>query len=162
MIRLYWIPLPCSINRAYANAKTSGIITNSRRFKSKEYQEFEQAFNDWALVFQQEIRNARNILKNNTTKLKLEITCYMPYEKLFTKEGKFKKWDASNRIKALEDLLSKLLHIDDCSFFKVSSEKDFLPDIKRGFCDVVISVHQRTARNYASKAVASFPSCNGS
>jgi hypothetical protein len=54
----------------------------------------------------------------------IQVYLYMHIEKskLFTKNGKLKKIDASNRIKATHDMLSEIIRIDDKHFSVGKSE----------------------------------------
>lgn len=54
---------------------------------------------------------------------------------IYTKAGKLRKWDASNRVKALEDVLAERLGIDDRQFMRVVVEKRHGED----GCKVVIT-----------------------
>lgn len=72
------------------------------------------------------IPNYRKLIKNWVDlKYKLQIHCgfYFRRDRLYTKEGKFKKLDVSNRLKAAHDGVAKMLGIDDSAFFRISAEK---------------------------------------
>ena len=55
--------------------------------------------------------------------LKVDFFFVFKRERLWTKDNRPKKLDASNRIKAASDQLAKFFGIDDKVFFSVSSEK---------------------------------------
>lgn len=99
--------LPISINKAYAtNFKTR------RRFKTKEYAEFEKKIKhaDYFELFE------------ITPKTKLEVNIYL-IANWFTKSGKIRVIDAANYEKTLIDCISKHLGFDDSQIFKLSIHK---------------------------------------
>lgn len=70
----------------------------------------------------------------------LEVCTFavFPSGLIWTQDGRPRKMDVSNRMKALEDEVAKMLLIDDCYFFKVSAEKVERMRINTPFCAVLI------------------------
>lgn len=48
---------------------------------------------------------------------------YFPYSRIFTKDHRVKKFDVTNRTKALDDCISTIIGIDDRYIFESYSEK---------------------------------------
>jgi len=61
--------------------------------------------------------------KDKKLLLKCHSAFYFDHKRIFTKEGRAKKIDVSNHIKALHDCICKMLGIDDSLFFQVSMVK---------------------------------------
>lgn len=97
------IPFPPSVNQLY-----SGKL---RRFKSKIYKQFDKDVKAWAAP--QKIKPIKE------QKLSLYGYFYAPKELWFTKDGRARSIDLSNRIKALEDSLFEYLGIDDKWIFEL-------------------------------------------
>jgi hypothetical protein len=73
----------------------------------------------------------------------VQTTFYFPESKILTKKGNLKKLDASNRIKATHDALSKLICIDDQYFIGGSFDKQInktSPDGKSEYSNVKITL----------------------
>jgi Holliday junction resolvase RusA-like endonuclease len=67
--------------------------------------------------------------------LEIRAIFFFKREKIFTKAGKAKKLDVSNRIKALHDCLCELLEMDDSMFFRVYVEKaECHPNLEEMVC----------------------------
>lgn len=95
--------LPPSTNNLFVT------IPNGKRVRHKAYVRF--------------IRNCEKIIHgalDPDVQYQLTIMIEAP---LFTKAGKLRKFDASNRIKAVEDVLAKRLGIDDRQFMSVLVQK---------------------------------------
>lgn len=72
-----------------------------------------------------ELQELLNKLLEEDSNLKLSIEIYLNVhnETLYSKKKTLKKWDASNRIKALLDGFAKITNLDDKHYFKVQIEK---------------------------------------
>jgi Holliday junction resolvase RusA-like endonuclease len=112
------LPLSLSVNEAYCNNFRSG----KGRFKSPQYKVYENAMRVWCLKNHQVIKQAKDYLKGQDF-LSVKAIFYFPYERVLTKQHKPKRQDVTNRVKTLEDVLCKILEIDDCQFWKWSLEK---------------------------------------
>lgn len=117
------MPLSPSINEAYANNFRSG----RGRFKTKEYKSYESAMKLWSLKNHQVIKQAKAFLADKAF-LSVSAIFYFPYERVLTKKNLSKRQDVTNRVKTLEDVLCKILEIDDCLFWKWSLEKRVGPE----------------------------------
>lgn len=106
-------PMPPSANALYANGKYGG------RFKSIKYREYEETVRLWCRDYQHILRTARNLINNlsHGEVLHVERSFYHQKGKIITKDGKPRKNDTSNRIKALDDVLSEILGTDDSLFW---------------------------------------------
>lgn len=106
--------MPPSVNKAY-------IQVGIRRVKSPCLVAFNLQMDAWAI-------NSHRIINIATSKLRgcnldLKLIFYFPTEKLFTKAGKPRKLDVSNRIKAIEDAFCRHLDIDDSYIFNIEASK---------------------------------------
>lgn len=73
----------------------------------------------------------------------VQTTFYFPESKILTKKGNLKKIDASNRIKATHDALSKMIGVDDQYFIGGSFDKQInkvSPETKPEFSNIKISL----------------------
>lgn len=111
-------PLPPSENQLYRNVPRVG------RVSTQEHKNYKRECESWALAnkryreaFQQIYSEYQNYV------VKVDSYFVMKHERLWTKDGRAKKIDASNRIKASNDELAKFLGVDDRAFFSVSGEK---------------------------------------
>lgn len=62
--------------------------------------------------------------KDGYTRFQLNATFYFEESRILCKDGSPKRLDLSNRIKSLEDVLFKLLNLDDKHIFKLFLEKE--------------------------------------
>jgi Holliday junction resolvase RusA-like endonuclease len=123
MITLNGLPMPPSINAAYAN-------TPKGRIKTKAYRDFEKAMEEYRLKNLKAVNEAKWDIHRQTLLGKvLHVDCefMFPVGKIICQgpkiQGKPKRLDASNRIKCLEDALSKMLLVDDSYFWSGSFSK---------------------------------------
>jgi Holliday junction resolvase RusA-like endonuclease len=112
------IPIPPSSNHQYVSFVRHGRVIH---VKSPELVKWRKEFDAWVILNINGVRAARSFV--NGKLLNVHVDIYWPYEKLFTKQGKPKKLDVSNRLKALHDALADALEIDDCVFWGVSVSK---------------------------------------
>jgi len=112
-------PLPPSENALFAtNFKTK------RRFPTKDYGLYKEGCRQWGIVNSKYSALFRKMQKENPGKMvKVDVYYVLKYERIFTKDGRPKRLDASNRNKAFQDELSKFLNIDDCTIFNLACEK---------------------------------------
>lgn len=117
------LPMPPSSNHMYK------LFRRGRKtfhVPSKELKTFQNEMILYPRVHKLEFLSAKHtVLAWINAGQGLEISCqfFFHYSRLFTKDGRVKKLDVSNRIKALHDCLCRLLGIDDSVFFRVSAEK---------------------------------------
>ena len=116
--------LPPSVNKAYTTVKIKAKYgrTICKRSLSKEALKFKREAKIYLLsALKDDFDSLQDIGVNKP--YRLEITLYI--NRLFNKTGKskFKKIDASNYIKIVEDMLVDALRIDDSQFFEVRAKK---------------------------------------
>lgn len=123
-------PFPPSDNRKFL----------SRSFiKSKEWRDFELDVSGYAIRTHRTIAEAQDILKEHPHKpLRIDITLWMPHERLYTKKNSIKRIDAANFLKSLLDQIAKMLDIDDSLFFDVRAQKQVNPSEDLNFVDFCI------------------------
>lgn len=124
MITLHSFPMPPSSNHVYATIQRDA---KSWRTKSAELREFERDALNWALAGGPGLHRARDLAKQarNGKNLVLDVHAkfYFKRERILCKNGKPKRLDTSNRIKALHDALATILEVDDCFFWSLSADK---------------------------------------
>lgn len=100
---------------------------NGRRIKSKALLQFQRDIHYWRMLNKTTALQARETCQFWIQKgyfLKVSALVFFKKEKIFTKDGRVKQLDASNRMKALHDAISdQILSIDDRYFWSVSIEK---------------------------------------
>lgn len=125
------MPVPPSANQLYAFAKTY-----NRMVKTKVYREYEREVLRWRQLNELQIKDCRDFFRDlGNQVINVDATFYMPKTEIICKSGKPKRNDTSNRLKALHDVLSELIGIDDCyfwsgSFQKLSTDSEPYVDIK--------------------------------
>ncbi len=108
------LPMPPSVNKAY-------VSVGHRRVKSAQLVTFNRQMDLWGLSHVKELRAVNEALK--LAKIDLHLIFYFPVQKIYTKAGKAKQLDVSNRIKGIEDAFCRLIEIDDCNIFMVRATK---------------------------------------
>jgi Holliday junction resolvase RusA-like endonuclease len=107
------IPFPPSVNAAYAYSRYK-----DRLVRSKSHCSYEREFQVWRANHRQLLRDAGNALRGHRLRLDLAFYCATD-----TKSGDVRKLDVSNRIKLVEDQLSRALGIDDSYIFVITAVK---------------------------------------
>lgn len=123
MIAWLDFPYPPTTNKLYASIYRGGKML---RVPTSELRAFKEEANRWAVLHSVTVvRTKKEIQKwyEKNYAIQLEIFLSLPYSKLFNKDGVAKSYDASNRIKALEDCIATILEVDDRNFWRVSIEK---------------------------------------
>jgi Holliday junction resolvase RusA-like endonuclease len=111
-------PMPPTANGLYA--------WNGRRMvKTKAYTDYDKAVMHWLVMNQDCVRLVRDYVKEIEKQvLHIETTFHMSKSSILCKDGRPKKNDTSNRIKALHDVLaSVILGIDDSYFWSGTFSK---------------------------------------
>lgn len=128
-------PLPPSVNALYSSIGHSG-----RRVKSKAYLNYQRSVYNWLGSNLEQVKVGRSICsKVNGTKAVLEVnaTFYMEHRSIRCKDGRPKRNDTSNRLKALHDALSDIvLGIDDSYFWNGTFKKVSVDDPKLEGVDI--------------------------
>lgn len=104
--------MPPSVNNAYVN-------TESGRTKAQCYRTYEDTVLWWSVQNSHELNRLRDwiitIPPQHAIRLD-KIYHFLPH-KILTKALEPRRNDTSNRVKILEDVIAKLLGIDDCYFW---------------------------------------------
>lgn len=111
-------PLPPSENQIYRNVPRVG------RVATQELKDYKRSCAFWGMAnkqYKQIFWELAQEYPNHV--LKVDAYIVLKHERIWTKDGRPKKLDASNRLKALHDQLAEYLGIDDKAFFNVSAEK---------------------------------------
>lgn len=105
-------PVPPSVNALYR-------FGHGKVHKSKSYKEYERSVYAWINANQAQVKGVREFLKDiSPYVLDVSAMFYMPRTEIVCLDGRPKRNDTSNRLKALHDALSAaILGIDDCYFW---------------------------------------------
>jgi ADP-dependent phosphofructokinase/glucokinase len=117
------VPMPPSVNQAYVNAGKKRVASSQLRLFKKECML-------WACKNRDEITTAKKKISqfiDRGYEISLSFRFFFPEEKLFTKKGKAKKIDTSNRIKSAEDAICRILDFDDKYVFELKAVKELGP-----------------------------------
>ncbi len=111
-------PVPPSVNQLHR-------FVNGRVIKSKAYNDYERAVFKWITTNQEQVKSVRDFLKDlGEYVLDVSAVFHMEKKSIVCLNGKPKRNDTSNRLKALHDALSTaILGIDDCYFWSCSADK---------------------------------------
>jgi len=109
-------PLPPSDNRLYRNVMGIG------RVKTKEYKAYAKAVEEWAYFNARSLSPIRR-LAADAKLVYLEVLFLIHHPRLFTQALRPKRLDTTNRLKALCDMLAKILEVDDSKFWTVWCSK---------------------------------------
>lgn len=115
-------PMPISENEMYATV-------GRRRIKSAALRQYHQQCNIWVMKYQPIFKELRRIGQSKQV-LRMNIDFYFLKNRIFCKDGRPKKLDASNRLKPIHDVISELMGLDDCylwcgSFNKLVGSENF-------------------------------------
>ncbi len=127
-------PCPPSVNRLY-------IYGNRRVQKSNEYRNYETEVAFWRSANPDQVKKAAEFAKHlGDQVIHVDATFHMLRKNVLCKNGKPKKNDTSNRIKALHDVISaSIIEIDDSYFFSGSFDKVAIDGDGDEFVDIVMS-----------------------
>lgn len=108
-------PLPPSANGLYANQLKGG----GGRYKTTDYKKFEADAYHWSLANQHQLRILRMMIEKlkPSQVLHVDRMFWFKAHKILTKDLRPRRNDTSNRLKALDDTLSKLIGLDDSYFW---------------------------------------------
>ncbi len=133
--------MPISSNQQYAARMIKDKRTGkmyARICPTNELDSYKDQFYQWALLNKYTIHQVAVYLKESMLKgykpyLKL-YACFN-HKEIYTLKGDPKYLDATNRVKAIHDLLAEVLQIDDKEFYGSSVEKIDAGE-KESFCAV--------------------------
>lgn len=112
-------PLPPTTNKLFAFAKTY-----NRMVKTKTYRAYDKAVQFWVLSNPGQINDLRAFFRGLAPNvIHIDAIFYMKKGSIICKDGRPKCNDTSNRIKALHDVLSTIIGVDDSYFWSGSFEK---------------------------------------
>lgn len=125
MLLVERFPLGPTVNNMYVTLK------NYRRAPSAEFQRFKRRVKKWVDNFGPELLQSGEYqelqqlieIKHYPIRLQLELTFHINRTKILCKDGRTKRYDTSNRVKAVEDAIFGILDIDDKHVFRVIAEK---------------------------------------
>lgn len=121
------IPIPPSSNGQYATVMMRG---RPMRVPSREFKEYKKSFAGWVIQNKQALLEARGSIREWNSTLEIAMYCCFEKSRLITLDGRCKSLDISNRSKALHDLISDALQIDDSIFVSTPMEKVIAPGEK--------------------------------
>lgn len=124
MIEFKNIPFPPSTNQLHSDFVRRGVIN---RCRSPRYNEYKRDFAGYILRRSLQFEEARSEVQKwfgENMVCAIEFTFYYNKKALYTVDGKVKRNDVSNRIKALEDCFFEALNIDDRFVFQIIAKKD--------------------------------------
>ena len=113
------LPLPPSENEIYRNVPGVG------RAATQELRNWRAQVKLWMLQNKSEVERVQSWVQALENPLVLDISSVFVFHqpRLWTKDNRPKRLDASNRIKALHDAVSEILGIDDKHLWSGSFEK---------------------------------------
>lgn len=129
VIELFDLPMPPSSNRLNVNRAGPG----PGRRRSDEYVAYLAEAEAWRLSHLPAVRSARAVLQERLRadpwlKLRIEIRFRFNRGAILCHDGRPKRNDTENRLKALLDAVASVLGIDDKLFWAGSFDKEALPD----------------------------------
>lgn len=132
------VPLPPSDNHLYINVNWGR--GRASRVKSPEYKAWSETFDLCTRVHTKLCKDFIAKEASESSLLTVEIEIQMVYERFFTKRGTVRKLDATNRLKAICDALSRCIGIDDSHFWDVRIAKRVCSGNIKDSLKVVIKV----------------------
>lgn len=102
------IPMPPSSNQMYTPV-------NGRLIKSGSSRSYDKSIELIKLRKFKQLDCYKKLIKEDDV-LKIDVVTIFPEKKFFTKQNKLRKFDASNRLKAIYDSVAKLIEHDDSKF----------------------------------------------
>lgn len=108
-------PMPPSVNALYAHV-------SGRTVKTRVYRDYEQAVYHWMISNGPQVDACRALVKSLDGKvLHVDAMFYMLRKSILCLNGKPKRNDTSNRLKALHDVLGSIVLLIDDSYFWAGS-----------------------------------------
>lgn len=136
------LPIPPTSNRFL-------IPAHGRLIKSPEARRYETTMRVYELKYFKQIEQIRELFAGKT----IRVDRYFVFDKarVISKKQTIKRLDTSNRIKILDDCISKLIGIDDCHFICGVAEKLWCEDPREE--QVIVKISEYEIRQF--KEVAS-------
>lgn len=123
VIRLFNLPMSPSSNTQYRTFRNQGKTYHAI---SKTYAKYKQSMHEYPFRFPYVFSQAKKQMGEwvrDGVKLEFHSVFFFKQKKIFTLEGRPQKLDTSNRIKALHDVVSEMLGVDDSMYFRIFAEK---------------------------------------
>lgn len=130
-------PIPPSANELYAFSRQAG-----RMIKTREYRNYEKAVYSWLTTNPEQIKGIREFLTDiGDSVIDISSHFHMPKKSIICLNGKPKRNDTSNRIKALHDALSSIiLGVDDRYFWSGTFNKVVADDKSNGHVQIILKL----------------------
>lgn len=128
------LPLAPSANKLHINVVRRGKIGFRR--SSGEYLAFQHAMQIYELTNRANVSEIKQWAKDRHLSLHLDF--YIPKTKLFCKDGRVKKFDHHNLLKAQIDGIAKMLQFDDSLIWEVSASKKVAQNAQN-YCDAFLA-----------------------
>lgn len=134
-------PVPPSANRLYAHVQSRNGM---RMVKTRDYRAYERMVYQWLTANSEQVKGTRQLVKDiGDQVLHVDSTFHMGRSEIVCKNGKPKKNDTANRLKALHDMLSSVIvGIDDCYFWSGSFDKVVIDDEKLGHVTITFRLRK--------------------
>jgi Holliday junction resolvase RusA-like endonuclease len=110
------LPMPPSANELYRNVMGVG------RVATKELKDYKSAMKRWAFANNYLVREIADVVAKWRF-IDVSANFHFRHSRIITLDGRAKKIDTSNRLKALHDSLAEALGIDDKVFWNVHAKK---------------------------------------
>ena len=117
------LPMPPSSNHQYKLFRRNG---KTYHVPSTELKTFKAAITHYTLKNSSQYLACLNLISQWRKEKHLfhcNATFYFKKPRIFTLKGEPRKIDVSNRIKAIHDSVSQMLHLDDSYFFSIGAKK---------------------------------------
>lgn len=137
LLQLSKLPIPPTSNRYLMPAQ-------SRLIKTPEARRYESGIQIYGLKFFRQIEAIKKAFQDKT----LCVDYYFIFHKsrVLTKKDTMKRLDVANRVKIIQDCVSKLVEIDDCYFVSGKIEKLWCDDAKDE--QVIVVFSEATMREF--------------
>lgn len=132
-IEIVGFPYPPSVNECYITRSGYRIKNVGQKYfaswraPSKKLETFYKECEIWTLTNNAQAKAAFEFL-NKTKTAEISATFYTNRSSCLTKKDTPKRFDISNRVKALHDALARAIGIDDCIFWKCSERIALIDD----------------------------------
>ena len=136
-ITFYNFPVPPSSNKIYKHfddKRKKKII----RVPTIHLINFKKLCVNWSLV-NKKLCDQTNLYLRDEPHIRVVAYVALHASHIYTKDGKVRKMDVSNRGKALFDSLSAAIGVDDCHFFHTSIVKVIADDRETEKCLIVFN-----------------------
>lgn len=141
--------MPPSVNKMYY----SGRKQNRAWYPTKEFKLFKSEMADFYLMNKRQIDKTAEVfglLIGGDSVVDIQRFYYLHRGRIFCKDGRPKRWDVTNRVKALDDALCEILGMDDSIIWKSTEEKILAPESVREHVSVLLTPMQ--ARDHKTLA----------